>query len=370
MSYKTRRGGKGKIKRKRANKPAPTMLSLENLEPRVLLDVPGLWDEMGWRSGSGSGISNDVADIPGEVELVLTSDGDPVAIWVEGTFNEYVDTPIAYSFEVSGNIYAKQYADTLGWWDISSGSGDQNAIGNNAKQIDVAAGPSGEIVVVWTVDGATTEIYARMWNGMGWVELGNSASGGGISDDGAVLNEKPSVAMSESGEVFVSYTALHPETFQREIVVKRFGYDYEDRPTGAPQETDLSWVELVNEHVGLFGEEIYSGVSADPANSFDSSIAIDLEGRPIVAWTHEKSESNIDVVLKRWDGASWNEFGYGSASDIDLDGTVGISDDVGVSIQPNIAVAGNGDVIVTWINWANWEDYDLGLKAYKNLGQN
>ena len=57
----------GKIRRRmmrarRRNKSATSrdpVLQVEPLERRLLLDVAGLWDEIGWRSASGSGVSWD-----------------------------------------------------------------------------------------------------------------------------------------------------------------------------------------------------------------------------------------------------------------------------------------------------------------------
>ncbi|MBN2376043.1 MAG: choice-of-anchor D domain-containing protein [Sedimentisphaerales bacterium] len=355
-------------------------LSLEPLEQRLLLDVAGYWDELGWRSASGGGISWDNDDRSGgngfeegEAQLVISSDGDPVALWIEGTFNEYVDTPIPYHFEMSGSILARQYADDIGWWDLSQGSGDGNPSGvvesTASSQLSVAAGPNGQIVAAWVTGvGAGSEIYIKSWDGQSWEEVGGSATGGGISDDG-VINEKPSVAVSDLGEIYVSYTAVHPVTSQREIVVKRFGYAYDSdsKLVGPPQNSDLSWTELSNEEVGLFGERSISGVSADVANSFDSAIILDNESRPIVVWSNEFGQGNIEIYLKRWDGDSWLEMGVASASDANANGLSGVSSDVGMSLQPDLAITDDGQVVVTWVNWADWQNYDQAGIYVKKL---
>ena len=384
--------------RARRNKPltARPVLSLENLEQRVLLDVAGWWDELGFRSGSGGGITVDQSSDAGEIQMVLSGDSDPVAIWIEGTINEFVDTPITFDFNTTGNIYARQYAgEELGWWDLSSGSGDTAAINTttfiaalsadiveaaearevdlgggptfttSASQISAASGPDGQIVVVWVADaipteipddgrlGLDSEIYAKMWDGQAWIELSDSARGGGLSDDGVVLNEKPDVVISDGGDVFVSYTAIHPLTNQREIVVKKF----------SPALSESGWVELVNEDVETFGENATSGVSADLALSFDSAIALDLDNMPIVVWTSLQAQDQAEIYGKKWDGDSWEEIGLSSASDFDSDGLSGISNDTSMSIQPDIAVANNGDIIVTWVGWNDWLNYDESGEA-------
>ena len=190
-------------------------LQLENLERRVLLDVAGFWDELGWRSASGGGISwdedsgEDDSDAPGEAQLVLSADGDPIVLWIEGGFTEYIEEPVPFHWEVSGSIYARQYAADVGWWDLTPGSGDTVAIGSGS-QLATTSGPDGQILATW-LSGA--EIEAARWNGTIWELLGP------VSND-AVANEKPDVAVNNLGEIFISYTALHPLTGQRVIVVK------------------------------------------------------------------------------------------------------------------------------------------------------
>ncbi|MBN2212264.1 MAG: choice-of-anchor D domain-containing protein [Sedimentisphaerales bacterium] len=301
---------------------------------------------MGWRSASGEGVSSDVNHLEGESRMVLTCDGDPAIFWIQGAFNEYVDTPIPFHWEMDGNIYGCQYAGDVGWWDLSEGSKDNESIGTG-RRLTAAAGPNGTIVLAWLAgNGADTDVYARKWDGREWGEMANSMSEGGISNDG-VLNEKPSIAVNSAGEVFISYTAVHPQTQQREIVVKKYA------PAGSVGE---QWVELTN--AGFFGEELTSGVSNDRSKSFDSAIAIDAYGLPVVAWCNVVDASNIEIFVKRWNGNIWTEYGQGSASDLDQNGTAGISNDVGISLQPDIAVAPNSDIAVTWINWADWENYE------------
>jgi|GEM_PF-2891241 len=370
MFRRLRRRSK-RLSQKVKNSPAAKnyfRLTLENLEQRLLLDTAGLWDEIGWRSGSGGGISYDPAGDQAEAKMVLSSDGDPVILWVEGatgSLQEYIDTPVPYHWQMEGPIYARQYADDIGWWDFTSGSGDTVAIGTGS-QIDAASGAHGQIAVVWVGQasgdtGGDNEIYLRLWNGESWVALAGSASGGGVSND-TVLNEKPSVAMNNLGEIFVSYTAVHPLSNQREIVVKKYGYDYLS-PIGPPQPGDLKWIELVNAGVGLFGESATkktAGVSNDNAKSFDSSIIVDLVGKPIVVWASAISQANTEIYLKRWDGDSWEKLGVESAFDLNGDGNSGVSNNATQSLQPDVAIGPTGDIFVTWVNWTHegWINYD------------
>ncbi len=355
MAHKVTRWHREKSRQRRNQQTSKSksILALEPLENRVLLDVAGWWDELGWRSGSGGGITWDRTTEPGESQMVQTSDGDPVVFWIEGAFNEYVDQPVPYYWNMEGNIYARQYGgEDLGWWDLTSGSGDDNPIAYGS-QLAVASGPDGQIVLVYNSSSTVGEISAMLWDGTDWQSLGT------VSSNDNLDNANPSVVISSSGDIYVSYTAINDE--QQEIIVKKFGYTYEEVQVGPPQNIVQTWIELVNPEIGNFGEDPAletGGVSNDLAKSFDSAIAVDNAGKPVVTWTSQKAQGNYEIYVRRWDGSDWNELGYESASDVDGDGLSGVSKDTGVSIQPDIAIADDGDVIVTWVNWADWKNYD------------
>ncbi|MCK5270346.1 MAG: hypothetical protein KAJ46_06160, partial [Sedimentisphaerales bacterium] len=370
--------------RKKTGMPqSKTSLRLENLERRVLLDTAGWWDEIGWRGASGGGVTWDRADDCAEAQLVLSVDGDPIVLWSEGTLSEYVGGNdgtgrMPFHFELEGPIYARQFGgEDVGWWDLTSGSGDMTSIATG-KELDAVAGPNGQIVLAYNNGG---EIYADEWDGIQWNSLGwVSDEGSTVADDlddpddpvQETVKEKPSVVVSSSGEIFVSYTSHRSLSGQREIIVKKYGYDFTDSEDGPPQPADLMWVELANEGVEPFvagaGQSPTGGVSNDESNSYDSSIAVDREGQPIVVWVDAPWERDTEIYAKRWDGDSWEELGLyndsGSASDPDGDGNAGVSNDQKQSMQPDVAVAPNGDVIVTWVNWGNW----AGVSNYSESG--
>ena len=358
--------------RNRSTAPQRGALQVETLERRMLLDVAGIWDELGWRSASGAGISWDSEDATpadtdiqvtaGESQLLLGEDGDPIVLWIEGAFNEYIDSPVPFDWEVEGVIYARQYAGDLGWWDLTPNSGDPvtedseaNIMIGTGSQLEAVAGPNGQIIAAWTND---AQIQISRWDGDDWTRLTD-----GEELNVGEVNNNPSVTINALGEIFVSYTAYHSATEQNEIVVQKYGYIPSSQMAGPPTPDDLGWTELYNEEVGAFGENLTSGVSNSQANSYDSSIAVGLDGRPIVAWTSEFGFNQMDILLKRWDGDSWEEMGIGSASDQDASGNLGVSNDVGKSLQADVAVADNGDVIVAWVNWNNWEHYDTAGRA-------
>ncbi|MBN1764736.1 MAG: hypothetical protein JW860_05720, partial [Sedimentisphaerales bacterium] len=352
-------------------------LRLEPLEQRLLLATEGWWDELGWRSATGGGVTWDNAMDAADAELVLSVDGDPMILWIEGDqdlIDEYVggndgSGRLPFHWEITGNIYARQYAgEDLGWWEIAPGSseviidddtGQQIIMIGTGSEMEAASGPNGEVAVVWVTQniddpGLDNNINVNIWDGDSWLAAPLVVSNGEYS-------EKPSIEYSANGEIFVSYTAIHPDTSQRDIVVKKYGYILAEGQEGPPGVDNLGWIELVNEDVGLFGEQenqMTGGMSNDQWNSYDSAITVDLQGRPIVAWVNQPWEGGTEIYVKRWNGNSWVELGTGSASDADGKGNSGISNDPQMSLQPDIAVAPNGDVIVTWVGWQNWDEYD------------
>ncbi len=439
---KPRRAGKNKFHRSERQSKGSGQLSMEVLEHRLLLDVAGVWDELGWRAASGGGVSWDAHDEPSDAQFVTTSDGDPVLFWVDstdtGTFTAMIDEYLGgsdgsgrlpFHWESKGIISASQYvSEDIGWASMggmggldaasainqaiyTDSSGTLTRIGKSdyknqfiteyvdgglavcsyATEMSAVAGPNGTMAVTWVAQevpptaysGSTydqVQIYAMFWTGSEWVELDGSGSNAGVSQvDGlsadAYTVEAPDITISETGEVFISYTALHPgsgSASQREIVVKKYGYVTEDTVpiVYPPQPSEQAWVELYDEETGPFAERneynamsAMGGVSADSANSFDSAIAVDLEGRPIVVWSSQLSQQNMEIFAARWDGSSWVEYGVESKSDLDGDGFAGVSRDLGVSIQPDIAITEDGRAIVTWVNWENWDQYLVNGKA-------
>ncbi|MBN2842697.1 MAG: hypothetical protein JXM68_06375, partial [Sedimentisphaerales bacterium] len=377
-----------------------SVLKLEALENRTLLDVAGYWSELGYRSASGGGVSWDVANDVGQTQMVTTTDGDSVVFWIDGNFNDSVtmdvsSDPVMGTYNFYGTIHARQYAgEDLGWWDLSYGSGDI-AI-TRGGQIDVAAGPNGSIVLAGVDD--SQQAFVMLWNGYDWQNITTANIGrdyastvnpimtqvqvneeaedaeGTEVDETEIVTEvlvadvsSPSVAVNDAGEIFVSYTVMHPNSNQYEVVVKKYGYTYSDgNVLGAPLPNDRGWVELTSTEVGLIGatnNQQTAGVSNSTGNSFDSSITVDESGRPVVVWTEAYKSNNTEIFIKRWDGNSWEEIGENSASVNPADDNSGISSNSYQDIQPDIAINDDGDIIVSWVCWHNWSNYQTNGQA-------
>ncbi len=75
------------------------------------------------------------------------------------------------------------------------------------------------------------------------------------------------------------------------------------------------------------------------------SLVLSTNGAPIVAWT-DTSLGQLEVYVRRWNGAAWVEMGAGSATQ------GGISNTFGPSAEPKIVLDKLGNPIVAWTDSA------------------
>ena len=133
-----------------------------------------------------------------------------------------------------------------------------------------------------------------------------------------------------------------------ESVADVYADDSTDQPYQAQDETSGygQWAEM-----GI-GSASGGGISDDAGDSHLPSLAINPDGKAIVAW-EDWSSGNREIHLRRWDGAAWVEMGSGSASG------GGISDNEGSSAEPFLAISPDGTTIVAWTDHSNgnWEVY-------------
>ncbi len=88
------------------------------------------------------------------------------------------------------------------------------------------------------------------------------------------------------------------------------------------------------------------GISNNVGASTYPSIAIAIDGTPYVAW-EDYSGDNVDIYVRRWNGSNWIEVGAGSANG------GGISETAGSSYKPSIAIATDGTPYVVWHDYSN-----------------
>ena len=337
-------------------------------DPATQFSIPGRWDEVGFRSASGGGIPWDLSDSPAEAKLIMTQQGDPWLFWIDGAggdledstspgMTEYVESPVPFHFQGSGDIYYKQYVGaTLPWLDHIPGGSDGSTLIGSGGRMDVATGINGEVFVTWVT--FENEIHGRLWNGLVWSpELNISGTGSVVV--GIYADDKPSVAIAGNGVIVVAYTHLYANNVssQWDIIVKKLSRH--NAMTGG-----ISWTEVVNASVaGLvnnISEVQFSGgaSNSESSDSIDASVAIATDGLPVVAWAEFPTGKAPEIFVRKWDGLNWNEYGSNSASLADDDGLGGVSNDASYSIQPELAIDHNGNTVLVWVNWNDWDSYE------------
>lgn len=100
----------------------------------------------------------------------------------------------------------------------------------------------------------------------------------------------------------------------------------------------LPWKELGS------GSASGGGISNDTGDSSYPSLTTSPDGTPYVAWQNCCTGGDLEIYVRAWNGSSWVEVGAGSASG------GGISNDIGNSWNPDIAIAPDGTPYVVWWN--------------------
>lgn len=265
------------------------------------------WVEIGVGSASGGGISNSSGSSR-QPSLAVTPAGVPIVAWV--------DTAAGNS-----EIYVRRWNGSA--WVEMGGSASGGGVSANSGESDwpsVAIDTAGRPIIAWQDNSSGKwQIYVRRWNGAAWVEMGGSASDGGISNNnGASI--WPSLRISAVGVPFVVWEDTSDG--DREIYLKRWD--------------GSAWVEMGGSASG-------GGISDDSTKSRRPSVGFLTDGNPVIAW--ENSTDTIhDIFVRRWNGLAWVEMGSGSASG------GGISNDSGFSYWSSLIILPDGMPFVTWGN--------------------
>lgn len=275
------------------------------------------WTAAGLGSASDGGVSQTYYDSKRSVVAFMAS-ADPVVAWYEG----------------NGEIYVRTW-DGAAWQELNEAPITEGGIGTGgspypALGLDAAGNPT----IAWSmtvgdyIDEVATnaEIYVKRWTGSAWAELGGSATGGGISNLPAA-SATPEVAIDDAGNPFVAWRDWNMS--QYEIYLKHWD--------GA------AWAELNSSATG-------GGISNNYGDSKRLDIALDSDGYPVVAWHQWIGSGNLEIYVRRWDGAAFVEIGQGSAT-----GT-GISATSKLSGFPSLALKSNGDPVIAWDDEQNGTD--------------
>ena len=152
-----------------------------------------IWEEVGFGSASGGGISNNNG-FSYNPSISIASDGMPYITW-EGWSGDY-------------EIYVKRWNGST-WEEVGGGSASGGGISNNngsSHGPSIALTPDGTPYITWSDrSSGDPEIYVRRWNGAVWEELGaGSASGGGISNNKGSKGHSD-IAISPDGTPYITW---------------------------------------------------------------------------------------------------------------------------------------------------------------------
>ncbi len=199
-----------------------------------------------------------------------------------------------------------------------------------------AAGVALMIGLVVAAGGARPGAPAEEEAYAGWEEVGvGSASGGGISQT-AGMSIGPSLAIDPHGRPVIAWRERTPDN--EEIYLRRWN--------------GTTWEELGGSASG-------GGVSDTHGASDAPSLAIGRDGMPVVAWIEGYHPGLGNVYVRRWNGQSWVEVSAGSADGGGIGGQ-------GHAIDPSLAVAPDGTLIVSWSNLIGGQ-YEVYAKRWDGL---
>jgi hypothetical protein len=239
--------------------------------------------------------------------------------WPKLAISPMTDQPLisyeTYSVQPGGAPYLKTPGN-LGWEGIA-GSASTVGVGSesgSASLLQIAVAGD-HIYIVWQdIRASGQNINLTVYNPtLGWHSLGNSMSDGGISQS-AVVSERPTVRVG-SGKIMVAWTehtAAGPRAYLRSF-------------------DGSAWVELDGSASG-------DGVSGPNSPGSNAEFALDGQGNPFAAWSHA-ADSDKEIFAARWDGSGWHSATAAGAS---------ISETIGESNYPRVAIAPDGRVYVLW----------------------
>ena len=189
----------------------------------------------------------------------------------------------------------------------------------------------------------TQQVYVRRWTGSAWEFVGSDFSGGGASNAvsfvsglGTVLHDadSPSLTVDSTGALVVAFTYLttidDEAAGTTDIYVTRWN--------------DSAWVAVgpaVPSGPGSAGNGGAGGVSNSDGGSFNPSLAAGPSGHLALAWEEDPGDGSTAVLVRRWNGVTWQELG-GSATGS------GFTDASGLNLLPQIAVDPDGRPVVAW----------------------
>lgn len=252
---------------------------------------------------------------------------------------------VAWNGNLTDNpeVYLKRLEGST-WVEIggSATGGGISKTATDSGRVSLAIGADGQPVVAWreALSDGNTEIYVKRWSGSAWVGMNGAIAGDNISGTGgeSIL---PVLAIGSDGHPVVAWTEF---TTNYEIYVKKWN--------------GSSWL-------GLAGSATGGGISTSAGESRTPSLAINNEGNPVVAWSETPVDSDSDIYVKRWNGTAWVLMKVNGAATDD------ISQNTGGSYRPSLAISASGEIAVAWEDDSGpGDDFDIYVKRWTGLTWN
>lgn len=226
-----------------------------------------------------------------------------------------LEVPAAFMAEAAFPLVIDPWVQ-IGFSATGGGISGTGMAGKSSIAMDSAGRPAVAWLDVDPVNG-DSEVYFRRWNGSDWEELGGSASGGGVSANAGNCLGGVSLTLDASGNPAVAWDDLSAGSSQ--IYFRRWN--------------GSSWV-------GLGGSESGGGLS-NIAGASNPSLDLESNGNPVVAFNAPGGGSQ-EIMLVRWNGASWVGLG-GSEAGVGLSNTAGA-----FSLKPSLKLNASDQPVVAW----------------------
>jgi hypothetical protein len=326
-------------------------------------DSRGRWTELAGSATDG-GLSNSPAAAI-----------DPsIAVGIPGQYVAWADSRTGTS-----QIYVSLHT-ALGWQELAGsahGGGISSAV-SAAVRPSIALDTNGLPIVAWTQTiGATTDIYVARYDPLanagqgGWVALGTSLSGGGISGTGK--SDQARVVITSAGPVVAwlnsaaGVTNVYVRQFQNGAWValttgSASGSGISASATSVSEMTlatdgtkvAVAWSADVGGRTQIYLKEINgtafnplgtstsgNGLSGSAGRASAASLAY-LGGTLFAAWQDDTS-GHSEVYAAKFDGNNWVAAGAGANSGS------GVSSTHGAATHPQLAASGNR-LYVMWLD--------------------
>ena len=188
-----------------------------------------------------------------------------------------------------GEIYLIGYNGTF--WEEYAGSAQGGGVSNTPYESQfpsLAIAANGNPAIAWQekANGSTYQIYFKRWNGSSWQELNGSASGQGVSNSVAGLdNPLPVLAVDNAGLPVIAWGDTH-------IYLKKWD--------------GVNWIEIGGSASGL-------GIDNEERGAWDGGVS---QARLIMAANDYPQVSYFvsggllcgldgSIEMKKWTGSSW-----------------------------------------------------------------